>query len=36
MVGDVFGDEMLQRKLGSERLVVKGQYSDWDRGPLPP
>ena len=29
MVGDVIGDGMLQRKLGSVILVVKGQYLNW-------
>ena len=27
---------MIQRKMGLSRLVVKGQYSNWERIPLPP
>ena len=36
MVGGVVGDGVLRRKLGSEKLVVKGIYSNWERTPLPP
>ena len=30
------GGEMIRRKMGSTRLVVKGRYSNWERITLPP
>ena len=36
MVGYVVGDGVLQIKLGSARLVVKGEYFNLDRIPLLP
>ena len=30
MVGGVVGDEMIRRKMGLARLVVKGRYSNWE------